>query len=704
MASNLTKSFDLSITTNNKRAFKNDAIGNLTVEEFETAVMYFENKCAYSGKKFDNGAQISIEHIIPITSGGHSMAFNCVPVIQKYNTLKSSYHLLDWWQTYTANGAKILYTPYRLLKLINYMVKNLECIELENKRDFILTPDEVDKFLLHNKEKLNSDEINLFSDKAYNKINNIELLTAMDLLTVEDNYVLYSSLEGLKLNPAIFFEEALYVLQNDVPIEIINVLKNRINSIPNIYIDNKKVFKKEMNPEDIEIRAKVLKWAEKEKIENEFGIIGYIDFEILKKQDNLEAFLENRKQLILRTIGAKDADFNNIVNKIPNIITNLSLEKRVEDIEKSFGISRVKSEKKSSEMYRYLVNKPDLILTGKIMEIMLDYAQLFSIDKRLLKKGISLNTIVDNIEICIEILKNSGLRIDDKVRKRILEKFINNSNGKLIREAYKELKYRVRNKNKKLTREEVERDASKWLICISEKYNTSEIFNEKKISKAESLYKNMSFNEEGYMKGVNRNAYIVPKLIRISNLNISRQTESNIINDVFFVKRVKLGESVESIYDYLVERVREDNPTCDEEHVLQDAARWFVFLAENSQISLDVMFGTEREKYADITIKYYKDMKFDDEGNFINQFIPELSEKTNGFSIGEEYMKIINSFFNAKGDYYIIGKNKILKTDLQERLYREISKCKNKRGVKNVCIKIRKEYTGRGRRKNGQSR
>ena len=39
---------------------------------------------------------------------------------------------------------------------------------------------------------------------------------------------------------------------------------------------------------------------------------------------------------------------------------------------------------------------------------------------------------------------------------------------------------------------------------------------------------------------------------------------------------------------------------------------------------------------------------------------------------------------------YFAGKNQEA-TELQERLYKEISKCKNKRAVKNVCIKIRKE-------------
>lgn len=703
MQESIIKSFDLSIASNNKRAYKNDTIGNLTLEDFETAFIYFEGKCAYSGRKIESKDQVSIEHIIPLTSGGHTMAFNCVPVMKKYNTIKSGYHLLDWWRTYTINGKESLFTPYRLLKLINYMIKNLEYIGLSNKKELVLTPDQIDKYLKENEGELNN-ELITSHDKVFRKINQIELLTAMDLLTVEDSYVLYSGLEGLKLNPAIFFEESLYLLKSSVSQNIIDIINARINRIPNIYIENKKVFKKEMNPKDIEIRAKVLNWAEKENIENEFGITGYMDFEVLKRQKNLEEFLYSRKQIVLNTIGAKTEDFNTIVNKIPNVLTNLTLEKRVEEIEERFEISRVRTNLKSSEMYRYLINKPDLILSGKIMEVLLDYAELINIDKRLLKKGISLNIIVDNVEVCIEMLKNADLNINDKVKNRILEKLINNSNGKLIREAYKKLKEKLKNKNEKISKEDIEKEASRWLICISEKYNTSEIFDERKINKTKSLYHNMEFDSEGYMKGVNKNAYIVPKIIQIANLNISRETEANIINDVFFVKRIKRGESVEDIYKYLVRRVKQDNPTCDEEHIFQDAARWFVFLAENPHISLGVMFSNEREKYANITVKYYKDMKFDDEGNYVTQIIPELNKSKNDLSTGAEYMNIINSFFNAKDDYYIIGKNKVKKVELQERLYKEISRCKNKRAVKNVCIKIRKEYASKEQRNNGQNR
>jgi len=706
MSDYLLKSFESSININNKRAIKNDAIGNLTVEDFETALEYFEGKCVYSGEKIDSKEKISIEHVIPITSGGHSMAFNCVPVIRKYNTIKSGYHLLDWWRTYTKNGRESLYNPYRLLKLINYMLKSLEARDMENKRDFILNPNEVDEFLTENKEKLNQKNYIKLSNKAFQKINQLEFLTALELVTLEDNYTLYSSLDGLKLNPAIFFEEAIYLMTGDISEEIIQKLEERIKNISDIYIDNKKVFSNEMDPKDIEIRRKLLNWAKKEGIENEFGIIGYMDFEILKKQENLEDFLNSQKQYVLEIIGANEYDFNNILNKIPNVLTNLNLETRVKNIETNLGITRTKTDRKSSEMYRYLSNKPDLVLSGKLMDILIEYSKKLHIDKRILKKGISLNIIVDNIEACIEILNTAELDINDKVKKRILEKMINNSNGKLIREAYKNFKQRVAedNRNKgKLHRKEINKSAAKWLICVSEKYNTSEIFDERKIKKTKELYSAMSFDKEGYMVGVNKNAYIVPNIIRLANLNISRETEANIINDVFFIKRIKRGENVEEVYKYLIERVRQDNPSCDEEHILQDAARWFVFLAENPHISLNVMFDERRDKYADITIKYYKDMKFDEEGNFINQEISELNTEENELHIGKEYMNIIDSFFYSKGDYYIIGENRVKKSEVHAILYKGISKCKSKRDVKNLCIQTRKLYKG-GKRNNGKNR
>ena len=140
--------FENAVSHNNRRAEKMGAIGELTLEQLETAYLYFGGKCAYSGKEIDT--KLSIEHIIPIMSGGHSLAFNCVPVINKYNGSKSGYHLLDWWRIQAGENGKSIYNPHRLLKLINYMIKCLEAMNMEDGNTHVLIDNEIDEFLREN--------------------------------------------------------------------------------------------------------------------------------------------------------------------------------------------------------------------------------------------------------------------------------------------------------------------------------------------------------------------------------------------------------------------------------------------------------------------------------------------------------------------------------------------------------------------------
>ena len=399
-------SFENAVNSNNKRAEKMNAIGQLTVEEFETAYLYFGGKCVYSGKPIDT--KLSIEHIIPIMSGGHSLAFNCVPVIKKYNEQKSGFHLLDWWRMQTGENGKSLYNPHRLLKLINYMVKSLEAINTGNETTHVLIDNEIDKFLNDNLDLLNKDFSLPYKKPTYKNISKIETYMRMEMSQEEYIDKMYDELDRFKLNVAIFFEEAIYELSKDIPMEVIEELKQKISNIPNIYMDGKKIFKKEMNEKDIAVRKAVIHWAEDEKIDNKYGIVGYMDFEVLKKQEDIVAFLDSRKQKVLELLGANEKDFNNIVNKIPNILTDLDVENRINDLVEGLKINTNKVEGKSSELYRYVTNKPDLLLSGENMNILLQYARKYDIDKRIFKKGIPITTILDNLEVAIDVVKKAN--------------------------------------------------------------------------------------------------------------------------------------------------------------------------------------------------------------------------------------------------------------------------------------------------------
>ncbi len=685
-------SFENAVNSNNKRAEKMNAIGQLTLEEFETAYLYFGGKCVYSGKPIDT--KLSIEHIIPIMSGGHSLAFNCVPVIKKYNEQKSGFHLLDWWRMQTGENGKSLYNPHKLLKLINYMIKCLEAINMENAATHVLIDNEIDKYLNDNLDLLNKDFSLPYKKPTYKNISKIETYMRMEMSQEEYIAKMYDELDKFKLNVAIFFEEAIYELSKDIPLEVIEELKHKISDIPNIYMDGKKIFKKEMNEKDIEVRKTVIHWAENEKIDNKYGIVGYMDFEVLKKQEDIVAFLDSRKQKILELLGANEKDFNNIVNKIPNILTDLDVENRVKDLIEGLKINTNKVEGKSSELYRYVTNKPDLLLSGENMNILLQYARKYDIDKRIFKKGIPITTILDNLEVAIDVVKKANFGLEDKFAIRIIEKIINNSDGKSLREAFKNLKKIVKNENKGQSRRDVERDASRWFICISEKYTALEMFSGKRINQTRNLYKDMQFDEEGFLKGVNPNAYIVPKIIRFANLKIDKEAEAELINNVFASGKIKSGERADKLLKELAHRLLIQFPDYSEEDIVQEASRWFVYISEMSQVSLDTVFNEkEREEYLDITQKHYKEMKFTDKGEFIDTKLDELK----GHIIGVDYMKIVNSYLNSKGDYYLIKGKMIPKEEIESLLEEELSKCKNKSEVKKVCIRTVKKFSSRER-------
>lgn len=689
METEKTSKFEQAVENNNKRAIKAGSIATLTTDEFEAAYIYFNGNCAYSGYPFSSNSNISIEHVIPIISGGHSMAFNCIPVNYKYNSSKSGYHLLDWWKCQTDGSGKSLYNPLRLLKLLNYMVKCLESINTPEPTVHILTDNEIDVFLAEHKKELGKNLRRSEKKSDFRKISQLEVFRKMDMVRIEDLYSVYSELDSIRLDVAIFFEETIHELTGLIPADILEAIKSRISLLPDIYIDGQKVFKKAMKPEDIRIRQEVLEWAEKENLDNKYGIIGYMDFEVLKRQPNVKEFLNKRKEIVLERIGAEACDFNNIINKIPNILTNLGIEKRIDDISKHFGISTEASNGKSSELYRYVINKPDLLLAGENMDILLKYVEELNIDKRLLKRGVPITTIIDNIEMAIDLVNKAELGVDKNVQRRVLDKLINGTTGNLLRDAYRIFRQMVKSKNEEISQEKEKKEAARWIICISEMYNASEILKPRRITKTKGLYKNMTFNEEGFLAGVNPNSYIVPKIVSLARLDISREAESELIRNVFFIDQIRQGKRADTILRDLAASIKKDNFNISDSELMQSAARWFIFISETPQMSLEVMFDSKvKDKYIEITKKYYKDMKFDEKGNFIKQEIPELSQ-----AVSDEYMDIANAFFKSTGSFYVIKGRYIPKDEIQGILYERLAGCKNKKAVRSTCIKMLKELS-----------
>ena len=131
------------------------------------ALEYFDHRCALSGEKFEYidaeeidrklTSNLSAEHVVPLCQGGHDIVPNLVPSVLQYNISKNGYYLLDWWKHQKDTEGKQIYSPYRLLKLTNFMIKSLQAREysqgkttakkVEKYKEIILTDNEIDKFL-----------------------------------------------------------------------------------------------------------------------------------------------------------------------------------------------------------------------------------------------------------------------------------------------------------------------------------------------------------------------------------------------------------------------------------------------------------------------------------------------------------------------------------------------------------------------------
>lgn len=74
-------------------------------------------ECPYSGEILTDPNNVVLEHIIPVSSNGGTVLFNCVPTSSKVNgpDEKGAQHLLSWWTE------KDYYSPEKLSKLLSYI-------------------------------------------------------------------------------------------------------------------------------------------------------------------------------------------------------------------------------------------------------------------------------------------------------------------------------------------------------------------------------------------------------------------------------------------------------------------------------------------------------------------------------------------------------------------------------------------------------
>ncbi len=80
-----------------RRRAKEQQGDGITKDQWLEMMKYFDWECAYSGERLTDKTR-SIDHIVPLNSGGDNMIWNCVPMKLNYNSSKHAKDMLEWYR------------------------------------------------------------------------------------------------------------------------------------------------------------------------------------------------------------------------------------------------------------------------------------------------------------------------------------------------------------------------------------------------------------------------------------------------------------------------------------------------------------------------------------------------------------------------------------------------------------------------------
>ena len=98
----------------NKRKMREQNQGNgITGTQWREMMSFFDWKCAYSDERLTNNTR-TIDHIVPLNSGGEHEIWNLVPMTKSLNSSKQDKNMLEWYKEQDC------YDPKRLAKIYEW--------------------------------------------------------------------------------------------------------------------------------------------------------------------------------------------------------------------------------------------------------------------------------------------------------------------------------------------------------------------------------------------------------------------------------------------------------------------------------------------------------------------------------------------------------------------------------------------------------
>lgn len=308
-----------------RRAIREGRIADCTLDEINRSLMFFTNQdgnpvCPYSGTQL-TVANLHLEHIIPITLGGGTVAENLIPACSSCNTSKNGNHMIEWYEI------QPFFTIERFQKIVDYII-----------------------YSLNNKYSDSNINIEIDETSDYDPI----IQTSGDIWeTQEEASIKYLSKQNDKLKfDEFLFQCILKLNENGI------FYNNDGQSYVDIYSDLMERGIIALSDKELNIQQNIFKQI-KNIVTNKYSTILKINHKIIvqyleQEHIDINEYLNNRFNYLKQELNINDNELGLLIENIPQIISYSHNE-----IIEMF--SKLKQKVQPNNMYRFIINNKSLL-------------------------------------------------------------------------------------------------------------------------------------------------------------------------------------------------------------------------------------------------------------------------------------------------------------------------------------------------------
>ena len=306
-----------------RRSIREGTLANCTIDDVNDALMYFVNEnnkpiCPYSGTELTIN-NLHLEHIIPISLGGGTVAENLIPSCSAVNSSKNGNHMIEWYEK------QPFFTVERFQKIVDYII-----------------------FALNKKTQLSRQNIDVDDLDDFDPV----IQTSGDVWeTQEETSVRYLEQQNNKLKFGEFLLQCIMKLEDEGIIHN----KNGDNYLEVYY----KLMEKgliDLNDSEVSIQQSIFGKI-KNIVKNKYSTCINIDYKLVEKNIDFEnadinAYIDTRFCYLKQILNIDDRKLGILIESVPQFISYSDNEIDI--------IFSVLKDKKINNSYIFIINNKSL--------------------------------------------------------------------------------------------------------------------------------------------------------------------------------------------------------------------------------------------------------------------------------------------------------------------------------------------------------